>query len=150
MYMRPALARSNAHHVKPPGIPGKRGIALQITQGAMGDLPLFAEINAFRGTAIVGSMAVSYLNKYQTVAVAHDQVDFTGATPVVSRNQFQSLLLEVAAGQIFRAFPPVFVPFHVLVNALLRALPGYCRRTAEPFLNCAHTSSRWIRRLSSI
>jgi hypothetical protein len=43
--------------------------------------------------------SVSYLNKYQAVPVAHDQVYLTTATVEVLVERLQSALFEKAAGQ---------------------------------------------------
>lgn len=65
--------------------------------------PLLASIHAGRRAAMAAMTALADFHEDQFLAVAHDEVDFSGAALQVARQQYQPGRLQVCQGAVFRA-----------------------------------------------
>ena len=65
------------------------------------ELPLFSGIDGSDGIDERAATSKTHFDKYQGVAVEHDQVDLAVTTLVVARDQFESGALEFPVGEFF-------------------------------------------------
>ncbi len=79
-------------------------IAAQEKGGRLDELALLAEVDreGSRGKTI--GFPVSNFDKYQAVAVMHDEVNFTNAAAIIPRNQKQFLREQIIQGYLLRLF----------------------------------------------
>lgn len=69
-------------------------MALEKPAGGIDDSPLLAVGHAVRAAAVAIVFPVSNLGKHQRISVLHDQIDFTTAGVVISRQRLQTATVQ--------------------------------------------------------
>ena len=89
--------------------------------GGIDDPPLLGPGHAVRAAAVAIVYAVSNLCKHQHISVPHNQVDFTAARVVISRQRFQAATVQKRLRDLLPVTAPLARGRH---RASVGRLPG--------------------------